>query len=80
MTLAQDDYLNQLRSSYNDAASEELYLEGLSDGYEGKPYASDDYIYHLGHAAGIGKYIEENAEKGRQKIQEIRETLEILHW
>lgn len=59
MTLARDYYLDQQRIDQQDEITQDLYIQGFTDGYDGKEKNSFDVDYKLGYESGLSTWVKE---------------------
>lgn len=59
MTLAVDYYLDQPRCDQQDEISLDLYIQGFTDGYEGREKSNSEEEYKTGYEKGLSTWIKE---------------------
>ena len=59
MSVALDQYLDQQRCDEQDEISQDLYIQGCSDGYQGIEKTCFEQPYVMGYEQGLSNWIRE---------------------
>lgn len=75
MTLAHELYLDQQHCEQQGEISEDLYLSGLSDGYNNLSKTSGETEYLLGYIAGLLQIAALRQEENEKLLAVLKNTL-----